>query len=121
MTTLGNLSESYWLRFQLASTAIYVLLTVRLLTTKKQHWVLSGGMTLLLLVALIAPFVGLAQPSFWWFLLAAVLLWAALFWYEGLLVQALQKNNEGAIAYLIPCMALAFTVSLAVVMHVIMS
>lgn len=105
----------------MAATVLYILLTVGRLRSKKQHWVLRGGMCLLLLVALVAPFVALVHDSFWWFLLVAVVLWVALLWYEGLLVQAVQKNNEGAIAYLIPCMALAFTVSLAVVMHAIMS
>ncbi|MEK6806636.1 MAG: hypothetical protein AABY95_08305 [Pseudomonadota bacterium] len=116
-----ELFGSHWLRFQVAATILYVLLTFRFLKTKKQHWVLGGGMFLLLLVALVAPFAGLAQSTFWSFLLASLLLWAALFWYEGLLVNALQKNNPGAIAYLIPCMAWLFSVPLAVVIHFIIS
>lgn len=120
METLGQLAESNWLRFQALATVLYVLLTVRCLFTKKRHWGVAGGMSLLLLFALVSPFVGLAHSAFWSFLLASVVLWAALFWYEGRLVVALAQNNSGAIAYLVPVVAWGFSVPLAGVMHWVM-
>ena len=121
METLSQLAGSNWLRFQALATVVYVLLTVRRLFTRKRHWTLAAGMGLLLLFALVSPFAGLAHPSFWSFLLASAVLWGALFWYEGRLVLALQQNNPGAIAYLVPVMAWGFSLPLAGIMHWLMS